>query len=88
MEPNWPLDVDKPQLPEGYEWVCLRPALGVKQSDPANPHPWWIRVKWTTANGQRRFLRGLKEEHFATPQDAIDAAMKIARKHCHMRGGR
>ncbi len=76
--PDWP-DIPKPELPPGYSWVCLRPALGLE--NPDGTHPWWIRVQWLTGNGKTRMLRLGGPEHFATPQEAIRHAVNEAMIH-------
>jgi hypothetical protein len=78
---DWPADVEKPPLPDGYEWVCLRPALGI--GDPGK-HPWWVRVSWSMRNGKRRFVSGMMG-YYETPQHAIDSAIHIAKAHAEKR---
>lgn len=75
---DWPDGVPKPPLPSGYEWVCLRPALGIGE---AGEHPWWVRLARITRNGRRRYVRaaGLGTDDFhRTAEEAIGAAMEAA----------
>lgn len=78
LEEDWPASVPKPQLPKGYEWVCLRRAFGLQQ--PGGEHPWWIRLCWTMRSGKKRMLK-TGEKFFATPQEAIDFAIVEAVRH-------
>lgn len=78
---NWPAWVPQPELPVGYEWVVLRPALGLGSN---GDHPWWVRVQWKTRNGRKRYLP-LNEEYFGTPQAAIEYAVESARAHASRR---
>lgn len=74
--PDWPKDIEQPPLPDGYEWVCLRPALGLKMANGC--HPYFVRVRQSKRHG--RFVK-TPSEYYDTPQQAIDAAlMAVERK--------
>lgn len=75
---DWPDGVDKPPLPEGYEWVCLSQAYGLKNAD--GNHPWWIRFSWRTKRGYQRIVR-MPYKFFETSKDAIDEAIREANLH-------
>lgn len=79
---DWPSEIARPELPSGYEWVCLRQALGVETA--SGDHPWYVRVRWTTRNGRRRFVRGV-DGHFETPQEAISQALIAVGLHARTR---
>ncbi len=74
---DWPSHIDKPDLPPGYSWSCLKQAIGLK--NPDSTHPWYIRVTWVMKNGKSRFLN--MGQYFETPQQAIAHAVLIACDH-------
>lgn len=80
--PDWPHNIEKPELPEGYEWCCLRPAYGIGEMPN---HPWWVRVVFKTKNNHIRHLK-ITGEYFDTPQEAIDFAVKAANEHARKAG--
>lgn len=79
---EWPENITKPELPFGYEWVCLREALGVKNQD--GTHPWYARISWKMNNGKNRMLN-LAGKYFETLQEALDNAVQNAFDHAKKR---
>lgn len=75
---DWPDGIDKPDLPQGYEWVCLGQALGIRRDN--GEHPWWVRLCWATKDGKRRMLK-LAGEYFDTPEQALRHAVRRAEEH-------
>lgn len=79
---NWPNYVSKPELPEGYEFVQLAKAKGLKNEH--GQHPWWIRVSWSfphKAHGTCSRHVKIHPEFFESPIDAIDAAVRAVESH-------
>lgn len=75
--PDWPVSITKPEIPTGCAWVCLRPAIGIGK---APNHPWYIRATYPT----KRYSRMIKtpKDYYETPEQAIDAAMKVLKEKC------
>lgn len=74
---DWPEGIEKPILPDGYNWVCLLPAF-------VEGGKWWIQLKWTYSNGNQRMLK-LNKEYFVSPREAIGYAVEAARQHAARR---
>jgi hypothetical protein len=80
--PDWPPGLTKPDLPLGYEWVCLRPALGMRNEDGVT-HPWWIRLYWTMPSRRKRYID--MPDYYSKPEEAIQAAVEVAFSHARKR---
>lgn len=70
MSEDWPENIQKPELPKGYSWVCLRRCP--KTKFPSS-EKWWIRMKKIYRGPHRTTERMVKmrNEYFDTPEDAI-----------------
>lgn len=81
---DWPPSIPKPPLPDGYQWICLRQAFGLKTAN--DEHPWWIRLSWTIRNGKKRILK--IPGYFDTAEFAVHRAVDEARKHAERQKGK
>lgn len=82
---DWPEHIEKPALPDGYEWVCLRPAFGKR--NPDNTHPWWVRISFRYPHKRYGTIaRILKTDgFFTTANDAIAYARLVVNEHTRKR---
>jgi hypothetical protein len=76
---DWPRCIEQPELPPGYQWVCLR-----RCAAHDGRLEWWCMVRFTMSNGKLRAL-AIFPVFFSSPERAVASAVRHVVEHAGRR---